>query len=91
MVLLLIVLPGQLQIEERRGIAIAEPLIEAVDRSTGYDHVARGLLTATIRYYLLVDDDENDLTSPTGFADDQRIVDSILVAINGPDRSAENA
>ncbi len=76
---------------DRRGIVIAELLMEAVDRSTGYDQVARGLLTAAIRYYLLVDDDEHDLTSPTGFADDQRIVDSILVAINGPDRSAENA
>ena len=68
---------------DESGIPIAGRLIDSLGGAASYTPVERALLSAAARYFLLVDDGNHDLTSPTGFEDDGRVVAAVLFAIDG--------
>jgi len=70
---------------DESGIPIAGRLIDSLGGAASYTPAERALLSAAARYFLLVDDGNHDLTSPTGFEDDGRVVAAVLSAIDrGP-------
>ena len=73
---------------DQTGISVASLLIESLGTAASQTPVARALLAAAARHFLLVDDGNHDLTSETGFKDDRRIVDAVLLAIEGAASSA---
>lgn len=66
---------------DETGFTLAARLVEKLKDADRYSPTARGLLGAATRYFLLVDDGNHDLTSPTGFDDDRRIIDAVLFTI----------
>ncbi len=68
---------------DESGITLASRLIESLGNAPSFLPTERGLLAAATRYFLLVDDGNHDLTSPTGFKDDRQIVEAVLQAIAG--------
>ena len=67
---------------DQRGPAVARKLADAIRQSDRLDAEGRNLLAAASRYFLLVDDGVHDLTSPTGFADDEQVINAVLHAIS---------
>jgi hypothetical protein len=68
---------------DESGISLASRLIESLGAATSLPPIERGLLGAAARYFLLVEDSNHDLTSPTGFEDDRRIIEAVLQTIDG--------
>jgi ATP-dependent helicase HepA len=66
---------------DQRGISLAGRVAESLADPASYPPTARSLLAAATRYYLLIEDGDHDLTSSTGFEDDQRVVEAVLLAI----------
>jgi ATP-dependent helicase HepA len=60
------------------GIAVATNLATALEDVDSLDPTDRSLLRAAIDYYLLIDDEQNDIKTPGGFDDDRAVVEAVL-------------
>jgi hypothetical protein len=60
------------------GIAVAIKLATALERADSLEPVDRSLLRAAVDYYLLIDDEQNDITTPGGFDDDRAVAEAVL-------------
>ena len=69
--------------DSERGKKVAQQLADALAHASDLSEVERSLLRGATDYFLLVEDSEHDLTSKTGFVDDQQVVDAVLAALNG--------
>lgn len=58
--------------------AIAAKLTPAITRGHEFDPIERALLRAATDYFLLIDDEQNDITSPDGFDDDRIVAEAVL-------------
>jgi SNF2 family DNA or RNA helicase len=65
-----------------RGKRVAEQLADVLAHASDFNGVERSLLRGAADYFLLVEDSEHDLTSKTGFVDDQQVVEAVLAALN---------
>ena len=69
------------------GIAVATMLARALEHAGSLDPTGRALLRASVDYFLLVDDEQNDITTPDGFEDDRLVAEAVLRAL--PPASAD--
>jgi SNF2 family DNA or RNA helicase len=74
-------LSEQARFDSGPGVAIARRLADALAQPDSLDAPSRALLRAAAEYFLLVDDEQHDLTASDGFADDQEVVNAVLHAI----------
>jgi ATP-dependent helicase HepA len=63
------------------GLGIARRLTDALTDAHAFDATERTLLRAAADYFLLIEDEQHDLKSRDGFADDREVVDAVLHAI----------
>lgn len=64
---------------------IGAVLLTLLAAPTGYAPDERALLRGAVEYFLLADDASGDIVSPTGFDDDQAVVNTVLIELERPD------
>ena len=67
------------------GRQVAGALNELLDNPNGYDDEQRALIRGAVDYFVLTGDDADDLSDPTGFDDDARIVNAVAQALDRAD------
>jgi SNF2 family DNA or RNA helicase len=82
-------LAGRGAFDPQPAVDLARRLTGAIDRADGLGQPQCGLLRAAVDYFLLVDDAEHDLTSPSGFDDDRQVAEAVLLAIGTQPRAVQ--
>ena len=67
------------------GRKVAATLLGLIDHTDQLDADGRSLVRAAIDYFVLRDDDDDDLTSPVGLHDDAELLNEVCVLLNRPD------
>src|SRR5947209_550372 len=60
------------------GRDVARVLAQLLLAATDYDAQSRALVHAAVDYFVMRDDDDDDLTSPTGLHDDAQMLNEVL-------------
>lgn len=71
--------------DSRVGIGIGEALLEVQRRSPQLDAAGRSILRGAVEYFLLIEDDDHDLTGTMGFEDDRLVANLAFAALGHPD------
>jgi hypothetical protein len=73
----------ELQLELGRQVATC--LLTLLDDPSALDAEHRSLVRATIEYFILTDDSDNDVSSPIGMEDDARMVNDLCQELGRTD------
>jgi hypothetical protein len=67
------------------GRKVAATLLGLIDHADQLDADGRSLVRAATDYFVLRDDDDDDLTSPVGLHDDAELLNEVSVLLGRPD------